>query len=75
MNQQDDNACAQRLRTALDLAESGIQMRLAQLRRTHPDDDEVTIRRRLDDWLVKRADAGYEGSPWRHLDPSTLERS
>jgi hypothetical protein len=75
LKDQSDKACAQRLRTALDLAESGIQMRLAQLRRNHPDDDEDVIRQRLDEWLLARADAGYEGAPWRHVGLSSLPSS
>lgn len=72
MSQQDDKMRAQRLRMALDLAESGIQMRLAQLRRNHPNEDESAIRRRLNEWLIERTDAGYEGNPWRHVEPSSL---
>lgn len=72
MDDQSDNACAQRLRTALDLLESGIQMRLVQLRRAHPGEDDAAIRQRLNDWLLSRADAGYEGPIWRHVEPSSL---
>lgn len=72
MDDQSDNACARRLRTALDLMESGIQMRLAQLRRAHPDEDDTAIRQRLNDWLLSRADAGYEDPIWRHVESSSL---
>ncbi|MFP4598327.1 MAG: hypothetical protein ACOC9J_01685 [Persicimonas sp.] len=72
MTHRSDNECAQRLRTALDLAESGIQMRLAQLRRDHPDEEEPLIRQRLQDWLLSRPDAGYGSAVWRHVEPSSL---
>ena len=61
-----DEACARRLRTALDLADSGIEMRRAQLRRNHPGATEVEIDRRLNRWLRHRPGAEYgdaEGSP------------
>ena len=68
-----DEACAERLRTALDLADSGIQMRLAQLRRRHPDESDEQIRERLDDWLLHPDGARHGDAPGRLVDPSSLE--
>ena len=67
-----DKACAERLRTALDLADSGIQMRRSQLRRAYPDESAEEIRARLDRWLLEREDAPYGDAIGRRVDPETV---
>ena len=65
---QSPEARAQRLRIALDLAASGIQMKLNQLRRRHPDESDAQIQERLNKWLRNRP----MDSPGRHIDPATI---
>ena len=68
MLDQSEEARASRLRTALDLADSGIALRRAQLRRKYPEESEEQIGRRLRKWLHDRpCDA-----PGREIDPSTI---
>ncbi|MFU8803322.1 MAG: hypothetical protein ACNA8W_05895 [Bradymonadaceae bacterium] len=72
MKNQSDEVRAQRLRTALDLAESGIQMRLLQLKRHHPNESEEELRERLQAWLRTRPGAEGGDSPGRPVDLSTI---
>ena len=67
MNTEDQSheACARRLRTALDLADSGILLRRQQLRRTHPNATEEEIDERLNAWLKKRPGAEFGDAPGR----------
>lgn len=68
MLDQSEEARARRLRTALDLADSGIALRRARLRRKYPEESEGEIGRRLRKWLRDRpCDA-----PGRKLDPAAL---
>ena len=68
MRDQSDEARARRLRTALDLADSGIALRRAQLRRKYPEETDEGIDRRLGKWLRDRpCDA-----PGRPIDPSKI---
>ena len=68
MVDQSDEARARRLRTALDLADSGIELRRAQLRRKFPDESDEEISERLGNWLHDRpCDA-----PGREIDPSAI---
>lgn len=68
MADQSEEARARRLRTALDLADSGIALRKAQLRRKYPDESDRQISERLREWLHDRpCDA-----PGREIDPSTI---
>ncbi len=64
--EQSDKACARRLRTALDLADSGILLRRQQLRRAHPDASEAEITERLNAWLRKRRGARVGDVSDRH---------
>lgn len=65
-----DEACARRLRTALDLADSGIQMRRAQLRRQYPDASEAEIDERLGRWLRHRPGAEHGDAEGRVIPAS-----
>lgn len=67
-----DEACAERLLTALDLADTGIQLRLAQLRRKYPEESDEEIRERLNDWLLHPEGAEHGDAPGRSVDPSTI---
>lgn len=68
MVDQSDEARARRLRTALDLADSGIALRRAQLRRRYPEESNREIGARLRKWLHDRpCDA-----PGRKIDPSII---
>jgi len=71
MHDQGHDACAKRLRTALDLADSGIQMRALQLQREYPDESEAAIRQRLNEWLKSSSDGDHQGEYWRRVDPSS----
>lgn len=73
MYDQGHDACAKRLRTALDLADSGIQMRALQLQRDYPDEDAAAIRQRLNEWLKGSPDGDHQGPNWRRVDPSFLQ--
>ncbi|MBA2662870.1 MAG: hypothetical protein H0U74_11275 [Bradymonadaceae bacterium] len=68
MKNDNDEMRAQRLRTALDLSESGIQMRLCQLKRRHPGESEAELQERLLAWLLARP----ADSPGRRIDPTTI---
>ncbi|MFW5967651.1 MAG: hypothetical protein ACOCV2_09050 [Persicimonas sp.] len=72
MPDRSDKACAERLRMAIDLAESGMQMRLAQLRREHPDASDAEINRRFKEWLLDRPGAEFGDAEGRPIDPSTI---
>ncbi len=68
MLDQSEEASARRLRTALDLAGSGLALRKAQLRRKYPEESNEQIGLRLQKWLHDRpCDA-----PGREIDPSTI---
>ena len=62
---QSPEACARRLRTALDLADSGILLRRQQLRRAHPDASDDEINERLNAWLKKRRGAEFGNAAGR----------
>lgn len=47
--------CAERLRTAFELFEAGLDMQRVRLRREHPDAGDAEIERRLAAWLHERA--------------------
>lgn len=49
-------AMAQRLLTAFDLFEAGVQMRRQQLMRQYPDAPEDEIRQKVLDWLYRVGD-------------------
>jgi hypothetical protein len=56
----------QRLRVALDLFESGVDLMRQNLRRRHPDAGDAEIEAKLDEWLSERpgAECGdAEGTP------------
>ena len=72
MTDLSNKACSERLRTALDLADSGIQMKRSQLRRAHPDDTDEEIRDRLDEWLSSPKGAKHADAPGRLIDPATI---
>lgn len=67
-DRQDDEACAERLRIALDLAASGIEMRRAQLKRHFPEETSTQIDERLNAWLRERPGAEFGDSPGRVVD-------
>ena len=75
MTDLSNEACSERLRTALDLADSGIQMKLSQLRRVHPDESDEEIRYRLDEWLSSPTKAKHGDAPGRLVDPATILES
>ncbi|MFB6264176.1 MAG: hypothetical protein ABEL76_11210 [Bradymonadaceae bacterium] len=61
-----DEACAERLRTALELFEAGVELRRQQLRRTYPEAGEEEIQVRLREWIQTRPGAEHgdaEGTP------------
>jgi len=58
-------AMAARLRTAFDLCALGESMRLAQLRREHPDARDEEIEAMLVAWLETRPGAEH-GDGWGH---------
>jgi hypothetical protein len=72
MNDLKDPIYAQRLLIALDLAESGIQMRRAQLERRYPDESKEEIKERLKAWLLTRPGAEGGDAQGRIVDPSRL---
>ncbi len=68
MLDQSKEARSQRLRTALDLADSGIALQRAQFRRKFPEESEEQIGERLRQWLHDRpCDA-----PGHEIDPRLL---
>ncbi len=71
-DRQDDEACAERLRVALDLAASGIEMRRAQLKRRFPEETSAQIDERLNAWLRQRPGAEFGDSPGRVVDPENV---
>ncbi len=75
MKDQSHKACAKRLRIAVDLADSGIAMRRAQLRRTHPNESTSQIDERLNRWLRERPGAKFGDAPGRLVDPSSIFES
>ena len=72
MPDQSDEARARRLRTALDLADVGIEMRRMQLRRQYPQASEAEISKLLGAWLRERPGAEFGDSPGRIIDPSSI---
>lgn len=68
MRDQSEKARARRLRTALDLTDSGIAMQRARLEREHPDESKAEIDERLKTWLRDRPC----DSPGRAIDPSAI---
>jgi hypothetical protein len=61
MDDADDKLAiaAEKLRIALELNESGFEMKLQQLRRRFPDADEAEIDARFRAWLQERPGAEY----------------
>lgn len=57
MDELDRQRAAKRLRTALDLHESGIAMKRAQLRRAFPEMADAAIDREVAAWLRRRSGA------------------
>ncbi|MBA2663878.1 MAG: hypothetical protein H0U74_16435 [Bradymonadaceae bacterium] len=70
-----DPIYAQRLLIALDLAESGIQLRLSQLKRRYPDVSKEEIQERLKAWLLTRPGAEGGDTQGRIVDLSRFELS
>ncbi|MGH8887483.1 MAG: hypothetical protein ACRDYX_20410 [Egibacteraceae bacterium] len=54
---------AERLRIALDLADSGISMMRQNLRRAHPEATAEDIEQLLRDWINHRPGAEWEDCP------------
>ena len=63
MSDDSPDALAARLRAALDLCALGESMRLAQLRREHPDATEEQLEAMLVAWLESRPGAEH-GDAW-----------
>ena len=62
----EQRATAERMRQAFDAHDAGVSMMRAQLRREHPDADEVELDRLVGAWLRTRpgAEAGdAQGTP------------
>jgi hypothetical protein len=60
---------AQRLRTAFDLFQAGLNMMKARLRRSHPDASPAEIEAMISAWLIDRPHAPFgdaEGRPVEH---------
>jgi hypothetical protein len=57
MSGDEARAAAARLLLALEMADTGIEMMRATLRRRHPAADDATISRLLGDWLRERPGA------------------
>jgi hypothetical protein len=72
MDDSTKKACAERLRTALDLMQSGIEMKRSQLRRRHPDESDTEIQERLDDWLLHPEHSPHGDAEGRPIDPDTI---
>lgn len=62
MNDEERQKCAKRLKTALELADSGIALQRAKLRRRNPDAPDNDIDRKLRDWLHQRPGAEHGDS-------------
>lgn len=73
MKDLNDPIYAQRLLIALDLAESGIQLRLAQLKRRYPDASKEEIEADLKAWLLTRPGAAGGDTQGRVVDLSRFE--
>lgn len=65
MIDQSNEARAKRFLVALDLFESGVQLRRAQIRRQFPEDSEEEISERLLQWLLSPRGAKHGDSPGR----------
>ncbi len=68
MKDQSEKARAERLRIALDLADSGIQLYRQKLRRRYPEESEAQIDARMKQWFHDRP----PDSPGRVIDPSSF---
>lgn len=68
MNDQSNAARVQRFLTALDLFESGVEMKRTQLRRQHPEASEAAIDDRLMDWLLNPSGAKDGDCPGRVIE-------
>jgi hypothetical protein len=75
LEHRDDKNNAERLLIALDLAESGIKMRRAQLRRRYPEESDKAIEERLMVWLLDRPGAEGGDTQGRLIDPSRFQSS
>lgn len=73
MKDLNDPIYAKRLLIALDLAESGIQMRRAQLERRYPDESKEEIQERLKAWLLTRPGAEGGDGQGRIVDPARFD--
>jgi hypothetical protein len=59
MDEEERKRCASRLRTALELADSGIALQRAKLRRQNPDASDEEISQMLREWLHHRPGAEH----------------
>jgi hypothetical protein len=55
-------ALGARLRFALEMVETGVEMMRCNLRRTHPDATEAQLQELLNDWLLLRPTDEFSGS-------------
>jgi len=60
---------AEKLRQALDLFESGVDLKRQNLRRRHPDESDEEIAARLQAWLLTRPGAEHGDGPGRLRPP------
>jgi len=72
MSDLSNEACAERLRMALDLADSGIRMRRVQLRREHPEATDEELRELFKEWLRHPEGAPHGDAAGRPVDPSSI---
>ena len=69
-----DLTVAQKLRVAMDLCESGMDMQRERLRRLHPEADDAEIQDRLVAWLRARP-AAEDGDAEGRLAPNRFSAS
>jgi len=59
VQQESENIVAQRLQTALELFETGVDMMRQTLIRRHPEDSRDKIEQHLNEWIVHRPGAEH----------------
>ena len=66
-SEQDRQEAARRLRVALELFETGVEIMAQNLRRQHPQATEEEIQTRLSEWLRHRPGAEDGDAPGRRV--------
>lgn len=74
MQERDRQRASKRLRTAIELHESGIAMKRAQLRRAFPEMADRAIEREVAAWLSRRSGAEFGDVAMLSSDVSAVRR-